>query len=98
MPNQPHSNTSTANSTNAVPDSLRPGSPLVAQISSALKTQLAAAATTANLPALVGLIDAMPARQRLGTTQLRTARLSAFITRIDEDSPCQANRKRRERR
>jgi hypothetical protein len=54
-----------ANLVSSVLDNLQAGSPLQPQISTtlnaALKTQLAAAATTANLPALTGLINAMPA-------------------------------------
>jgi hypothetical protein len=65
MPTQSSNTPSTANLTGTVLDNLQPGSPLQPQISAelnaALKTQLAAAATAANLPALVGLINVMPA-------------------------------------
>lgn len=65
MPTLPPPNPTAATSTDTVLDNLRPGSPLQPQISAtlnaALKSQLAAAATAAQLPALVGLINSMPA-------------------------------------
>ncbi len=65
MPAQSPPNMSAFNFTGSILDNLQADAPLQSQISTtlnaALKSQLAAAATAANLPALLGLLNAMPA-------------------------------------
>jgi hypothetical protein len=83
MPSQSSPNLSAPNLTGTVLDNLQPGSPLQPQISAtlnaALKSQLAAAATAAKLPALVGLINSMPAADLVASKDLT---LQAFVQQL----------------
>ena len=74
MPIQSPNTRAAANLTGTVLDNLKPGAPLQPQISTtlnaALKTLLAAAATTAKLPVLVGLINSMPTADLIAAKDL----------------------------
>lgn len=80
MPNQPSINPSAPNLTGTVLDNLQTASHLQARISetlnAALKTQLTTAATAANLPILVGLINALPPADLVASKDLS---LQAFV-------------------
>src|SRR5580700_9544872 len=80
MPTQSLPNPSSPNLTGTVLDNLQTGSSLQAKISEtlnvALKTQLTTAATAANLPILVGLINALPPADLVASKDLT---LQAFV-------------------